>query len=106
MGRSGRFLFLGLLMLVFAVRLAGQPPAERDWGAALRQDAQALHDDIAANHPGAVNSQDPGFSRRNDAQLALALKRARDARTYGDYFFALREYVASFNDGHMGFGTS
>jgi hypothetical protein len=48
---------------------------------------------------------DPGFARRNDAQLALALKRAKDARTYGDYFFPLREYVASFDDGHMGFGA-
>jgi hypothetical protein len=47
----------------------------------------------------------PGLRDANDAQLALALKRARDARTYGDYFFALREYVASFDDGHMGFGA-
>jgi len=95
----------GLALLSLPLPLNAQRPAERDWGAALRLDAQGLHDDIAANHPGPVNPQDPGFARRNDAQLALALKRARDARTYGDYFYALREYVASFNDGHMGFGA-
>lgn len=83
-----------------------QAPAQRDWGAALRQDAQALHDDIAANHPGPVNRLDPGFARRNDAALALALDRARAARSYADYFFALREYVSGFDDGHMAFGAT
>jgi hypothetical protein len=98
--------FLGALaLLIPSAPLVADPPAERDWGAALRQDAQALHDDIAANHPGPVNPADPGFARRNDAQLALALSRARDAHSYADYFFALRQYVASFNDGHMGFGA-
>jgi hypothetical protein len=53
---SGRLLFLGLLLLFSTVPLAAKP-AERDWSATLRQDAQALHDDIAANHPGPVNPQ-------------------------------------------------
>ncbi|WP_375394672.1 hypothetical protein [uncultured Sphingomonas sp.] len=82
-----------------------QLPAERDWSATLRQDAQALHDEVVANHPGPVNTSDPGFAERNDAQLKRALKRARTARTYEDYFYALREYTASFNDGHFGFGS-
>lgn len=98
-------LLAGLLLLSDSA-LPAQVPAERDWAAALRGDAQALHDDIAANHPGPVNPEDPGFAARNDAQLARALERARDAHTYGDYFFALRQYVAAFDDGHMGFGAS
>ena len=95
----------GLVVLLHALPLAAQAPAERDWSAALREDAQALHDDIALNHPGPVNPEDPGFAARNDAQLARALERAREARSYGDYFFALRQYVATFDDGHMGFGA-
>ncbi len=47
-------------------------PAERDWSQALRQDAQALHDDAATNHPGPINPLDPDFAKRNDAGLALA----------------------------------
>lgn len=101
----GRLAFPGWAFIALSAPLAAQLPAERDWGAALRQDAQALHDEIAANHPGPVNRKDPKFALRNDAQLALALRRSADARTYGDYFFALREYVASFNDGHIGFGA-
>lgn len=97
--------FSGLAILAASAPAAAQLPAERDWAAALRKDAQALHDDIAANHPGPVNPKDPGFAKLNDSQLALALSRAREARSYADYFFALREYVASFNDGHMGIGA-
>jgi hypothetical protein len=92
--------------LLLALALGSpQNPAERDWSAALRDDARALHDDIAANHPGPVNRRDPGFARHNDAELARALRRARTARSYADYFFALRQYVSSFDDGHMGFGA-
>jgi hypothetical protein len=77
----------------------------RDWGAALRMDAQALHDGIEANHPGPVNPADPGFEKRNDAELTLALKRAQTAKSFADYFYAMQEYASSFNDGHMGYGV-
>lgn len=84
--------------------LIGAAVDERDWGASLRMDAQALHDDLVANHPGAVNSEDPDFVRRNDEQLRLALARAETARTLSAYFFALRAYVAAFDDGHLNVG--
>lgn len=97
---------LGVIVgLSVAEAVVAQPPKERDWAATLRTDAQAMHDDISANHPGTVNALDPGFAKNNDRQLAIALDRAKTARTYADYFFPLRQYVASFNDGHMGFGA-
>jgi len=99
-----RRLLFGSLVFV-ATASAAQAPRERDWSKALAEDARALHDDIAANHPGTVNSLDPGFAANNDRQLAIALDRAKSARTYGDYFYPLRQYVASFNDGHMSFGA-
>ncbi|GLR47463.1 S41 family peptidase [Sphingomonas astaxanthinifaciens] len=94
-----------LALLVGAALAGAAPPAEREWGALLASDAKALHDDIAANHPGPVNSLDPGFAANNDRQLAIALERARTARSYADYYFPLRIYVSSFDDGHMGFGA-
>ncbi|WP_300975388.1 S41 family peptidase [Sphingomonas sp. LHG3406-1] len=90
---------------LLSVPALADPPAERDWGAALARDAQALHDDIAANHPGPVNSLDPTFAAINDRQLAIALERAKTARTYADYYFPLRIYVSAFDDGHLGFGA-
>lgn len=99
------FRWLGSVLLVLAAAAHAQPPKERDWGKALAEDARALHDDIAANHPGPVNTLDPGFAANNERQRAIALERAKSAKTYADYFFPLRQYVASFNDGHMGFGA-
>ncbi len=91
--------------LLAVAALSAADPAPRDWGQTLRQDAHALHDDLAANHPGPLNPDDPGFATRNEMQLARALKRARTAKTYADYFYAMRQYVASFDDGHLGFGV-
>ncbi len=84
-----------------AVALIGAADVPRDWAATLRADAQAYHDQIADNHPGLVNRLDPGFAARNDAGLTLALSRAASTRDYPGYLWAMRGYVASFNDGHV-----
>lgn len=81
--------------------LAAAGPDTRDWAATLRADVRAFHDDIAANHPGPVNTLDPGFARRNDAALALALRRAARVKDYPGYRFAMSAYAASFDDGHL-----
>ncbi|MBE7212401.1 MAG: hypothetical protein INR65_15380 [Gluconacetobacter diazotrophicus] len=64
-------------------------------------DTQALHDDVAANHPGPVNAADPGFEQRNDAGLALALRRANVVTDEAGYLFTMWGYVAGFDDGHV-----
>ena len=76
-------------------------PAPADWGTALAQDARAFHDVILDSHPGPVDVENPGFTPHLEAGLALALERARTADSYEDWYFALQEYVASFNDGHL-----
>jgi hypothetical protein len=76
--------------------------APEDWGAALAQDARAFHDVILDSHPGPVDAENPGFTPHLEAGLALALERARTADSYEDWYFALQEYAASFNDGHLG----
>ncbi len=81
--------------------LLGAGPGGRDWATTLRIDARAFHDEIAANHPGPVNPLDPGFAKRNDAALALALRRAARVKDYAGYRFALSAYAASFDDGHL-----
>lgn len=93
-------------ILILTSAASAEQAEQRDWAKLLAEDAQALHDNIAANHPGSVNALDPGFAANNDRQLAIALDRAKTAKTYADYFFPLRIYVSSFNDAHMGFGAS
>ena len=86
---------------VLALLLTGAADEPRDWAATLKSDAKAYHDQIAANHPGPYNKLDLGFVRRNDAGLALALRRAAQVRDYGGYLWAMRGYVATFDDGHV-----
>lgn len=94
-----------LQLSVVATFLAPQEPAARDWAETLRADATAVHEAIASSHPGMINPDDPGFSRLNDAQYALALERARGADSFADYFYAVQHYLAAFDDGHLGFGV-
>ncbi len=77
------------------------PSFARNWAAALRIDAKAVHDLIEANHPGPVNDLDPNFRRRSDASFATALRRAARVSDYSGYFWAMRAYIASFDDGHV-----
>ena len=91
-----KFSTLGLSFLLIA---AG--PADGDWRNALRKDAEALHDLIEKNHPGPVNIHDPEFSERSDAALRLTLDRAERVDSYPGYVWAMRSYIASFDDGHV-----
>lgn len=77
---------------------------QRDWSAALRQDATALHDIISDSHPGMHDPLNPGFRANVEEGLALALRRAETTTDAGGWWWALRAYVASFNDGHVQMG--
>ncbi|ATQ44334.1 S41 family peptidase [Caulobacter mirabilis] len=80
---------------------APPPPAPADWGKALAEDARAFHDIVAESHPGPVDVENPGFKAVLKGGLTTALKRAKTAKRYEDWYFALNEYQASFNDGHL-----
>ncbi|HYC97328.1 hypothetical protein [Brevundimonas sp.] len=51
--------------------------APADWGQALREDAQAFHDAIAASHPGPVDVENPGFGALLEGGLRTALTRPK-----------------------------
>jgi len=90
---------LPLLLISASVAAPVAPP--QDWAAALRQDATAVHDDVAANHPGPVDPANLGFAAANDIGLAKAIKISAQVHDYPGYWFALKAYVAGFDDGHM-----
>ncbi|MEI6418158.1 MAG: hypothetical protein WCO82_03740, partial [Sphingomonadales bacterium] len=89
-----------------ALALSAPAAAAPDWAALLRADVAFYHATQMANHPGPVNPDDPGFAARLATARDKALARAATVNSAGGYAFALREMVASFNDGHMylGFG--
>lgn len=83
---------------------AGGMSAPRDWSATLRQDATSLHDTIVDSHPGIQDTRNPAFPGKVDAGLALALQRAETTRDAGGWWWAMRGFVASFDDGHVQIG--
>lgn len=99
MRRTSRIAKILVLLASAATLAAADPP--RNWAATLRRDAQAFHDQVVEDHPGPYNRLDPGFAAANDRALALALKRADAVRDYPGYLWAMRGYVAHFDDGHV-----
>lgn len=91
-----------MLALAFGAALAAAAPstADQDWSRVLREDAKAVHDAIAENHPGPHDALNPDFRRVLQEGYARAVKRAEGATTRGHYWWALREFVAGFDDGH------
>lgn len=80
--------------------------ASRDWSAALEADARALHAAILDSHPGVHDALNPGFRARVDDGLELALERAKTASDAGGWWWALRGFVAVFDDGHVQLGMA
>ena len=94
-------LVLAGLLAVAAPSVAQASPAEPDWPALLEADARAFHAALRDRHPGPVDPENPGFSAMLDAALARALERVPETRDYGGYWWALREFRAAFDDGHV-----
>lgn len=106
-----RTLAAGLTYLAMAGAVQAQDaPSEtpapmlqpRDWSATLVQDATGLHDIMIDSHPGVHDSLNPAFKPRLDEGLTVALDRAKATTDAGGWWWALRAYVASFEDGHVG----
>lgn len=106
MSRSGILAAVAATALLFVTGPAAAEDrpvvaAPADWGKALAEDARAFHDLIADSHPGPVDKANPAFKALLERGLATALRRARTADSYEDWYFALQAYAASFDDGHL-----
>ncbi|GAA0870715.1 S41 family peptidase [Brevundimonas basaltis] len=101
----------GLSVILCAGAAAAQnaPSAmhqSRDWSAALREDATALHAAIIGSHPGVHDTLNPMFRDKVDASLSQALGRAGTTTDAGGWWWAMRSFVAGFDDGHVQLGLT
>lgn len=83
------------------VAQAAGPATAPGWGTTLERDVRAFHAALRERHPGPVDPENPAFGRQLDAALERALQRVPATRDYGGYWWALREFRAAFNDGHV-----
>lgn len=94
-----------MLLVALALALASAATVDRDWAAVTRADAAAFHDHILADHPGPVNRADPMFAAREQRAYATLRARAAKVSDYAGYYWAMRGYTASFDDGHVQYQT-
>ncbi|WP_165967489.1 S41 family peptidase [Luteimonas aestuarii] len=80
--------------------------AAPDWPDHLRDDATAFHAAVQASHPGPVDPANPQFAAHLDAGLARALARADGVTDFAGYWWAMREFQAGFDDGHVQLSTN
>ena len=91
---------LASLLVFIAARSVAADSAAEPWVLLTQRDLQAIHDTLAANHPGPVDPQSDRYRRRLEDGLQVAKEQAATAHNYSDYTRAVRRYVNGFRDGH------
>src|SRR5689334_1244891 len=91
--------WLGLFLIAGASPRAHA--ADNPWASLLRLDVEAMHRELLASHPGAVDTLNRDFSRWLEAGYRQALERIKTCTSYEGYRFALEAYAAGFRDGHL-----
>jgi hypothetical protein len=95
--------FLHPIACAALICLAGAAPLPAgDWTRAAEADIDAMHDIIQDNHPGPVDTLNPGFDDWLNGGRAQLMPMARAARSAADYRLVLRDYANGFADGHLG----
>jgi hypothetical protein len=90
------------LFLALAACGAAHAADEAPWRRMAEQDLGAVHDTIAARHPGPVDARNPQFAEWHERGYRDALALAARADDFDGYEAAMRHYVNGFHDGHLG----
>lgn len=81
-------------------------PDNASWSQRAMADLEAIHRFILQNHPGPVDSQNPGFKTWLEDGYQASLKLARAAKRRGEYNRAVSSYTNGFADDHLGLVTN
>ena len=95
-------LLAGALLMSGVLQDNSPGTSANGWSMLADRDLQAIHDVIAANHPGPVDPQNPKFGAWLDSGLGEAKRPGRSATSYSDYRRALLFYTNGFRDTHIG----
>ena len=71
------------------------------WSKLALEDLATIKSELQENHPGAVDRENPSFARWLEQGYIEASQLARQADSFGGYYFALRRYADGFNDSHL-----
>lgn len=89
---------VAVLFLLPAIAVAEEIP--NPWAEMAREDLAFIHDELAANHPGAIDAENEEFGLWLESGYREALEKTGEAESLDDVLAILRYYVAGFADGH------
>jgi hypothetical protein len=64
-------------------------------------DIDAIYQLIKDNHPGPVDEQNPAYRKGMESNYKKARNLAKEVENYDGYYFAVKYFADSFNDGHI-----
>ncbi len=97
------FLVVATLLLIAGPATAA-PAGDADWATTTLNDLAAARNAILADHPGPVDSQQPGFVAAMDQRQQELLPLARAAQGKADWQRVLQDFANGFADVHVAIG--
>jgi hypothetical protein len=90
-------------VLLISVVCAAPASAQQDtaWSALYLRDLDSLHAAVGANHPGAVDEQNPEFARTLQRAYAEARALAPQVTSFASFRVALTRFINQFEDEHL-----
>ncbi len=97
-------MYHGFVAMLFVLVCASSAPAQRDtaWSKLYLRDLDSLRAAIAANHPGAIDDQNPEFARTLDRAYQEARALAPKIKDFSAFRIGLTRFIDAFEDEHLG----
>jgi hypothetical protein len=100
-------LLLRLLLLALLTGLsarAARAQSDTAWDKLYLRDLDSLYQAIAANHPGAIDEQNPAFARTLQQAYEEARKLSSKVKDFPSFRIGLQKFIDQFEDEHLQIG--
>src|SRR5687768_7538741 len=91
-------------ILVFALPSLGSSQQDTAWHKLYLRDLDSLRAAIAANHPGALDEQNPEFARTLERAYREARALAPKLKDFSAFRIGLTRFINAFEDEHLQIG--
>jgi hypothetical protein len=98
-----RLFFVLAVVLFFLAHsdIGASEEMKSPWVNIALADIDAIYQLIEENHPGPVDEQNPAYRKSMESNYQKARDLAEDVENYNGYYFSVKYFVDSFNDGHI-----
>lgn len=90
-----------LIVVIFTFTITKIFAQESSWKQIALKDLMAIKNTIEEDHPGAQDKENPFFNHWFNEGLKKSELLAKDATSFDEYYFLLRQFINGFFDGHL-----